>query len=271
MLNSKKLFVITGATSGLGKSLALKFSKIPNSKLILIGRSKKKINNLKKNIYFNNKNISFFICDFSEHYQIVKLLKSLSKIKKIDYLINNAGGFYFKKIYNKIGVEKNFYLNYLSIFYFTLNLLKKNSVKKIINITSRSHKNFLINTSDLQAINKFSFWKSYKNAKFLLILFTYYLSTKFKKRIIFCIDPGRIRSEFGANDNIIIKFIFKLYLLVVGKSVDFVAEKLVKIILKNNKTSLYFQNFKCSKSHLETYNFNLQKKVWGLSMEYFKN
>ena len=129
----------------------------------------------------------------------------------------------------------------------------------------------MINTSDLQAINKFSFWTSYKNAKFLLILFTYYLSTKFKKRIIFCIDPGRIRSEFGANDNIIIKFIFKLYLLIVGKSVDFVAEKLVKIILKNNKTSLYFQNFKCSKSHLETYNFNLQKKVWGLSMEYFKN
>jgi len=54
----KKKILITGSTKGLGKELAIEFDKL-GANLIIIGRSKKLLNQMKKKLN-NSKNHFFF-------------------------------------------------------------------------------------------------------------------------------------------------------------------------------------------------------------------
>ena len=73
---SKKICLITGATSGLGKELALKLSKL-NYNLILIGNNKKKLKNLEN--YIDVKKHSFHNLNLAK---LNNVKKFLNKIKK---------------------------------------------------------------------------------------------------------------------------------------------------------------------------------------------
>ena len=70
----KKVCLITGATSGLGKELALKLSKL-NYNLILVGNNKNKLKNLKK--FFDLNNHSFYNVTAN----LSNIKKFLNKIK----------------------------------------------------------------------------------------------------------------------------------------------------------------------------------------------
>ena len=85
----KKIGLISGATSGLGKDLSIKLSQ-QGFKLILLGKSKLKLNRLKRKI---NKNIhEYYSVNLSDLKNIKSFLEKLKHIKKIDLLVNNAGG-----------------------------------------------------------------------------------------------------------------------------------------------------------------------------------
>jgi ribitol 2-dehydrogenase len=87
-MRKTQVMLITGATSGIGKALADFYYK-KNYKLILTGSSQEKIN-LLKNIF---KKDSLLICaDLTKPNDIKKIVsESISKFKKIDILIANAG------------------------------------------------------------------------------------------------------------------------------------------------------------------------------------
>lgn len=78
MIKGKKI-LITGGSSGLGKSIALKLANDKN-KVFCIGRSPIK-----------NKNINSITCNFNNLKEIKKKLKALLKVKKLDYVFLNAG------------------------------------------------------------------------------------------------------------------------------------------------------------------------------------
>ena len=84
----KKVMLITGATSGIGRALADFYYK-KNYSLILTGSSPEKINKLKNKFKKN----SLLICaDLTKKNEIKKIVdESISKFKKIDVLIANAG------------------------------------------------------------------------------------------------------------------------------------------------------------------------------------
>lgn len=79
------LALITGASSGLGKDFAYKFSK-EGYDLILVARSKEKLEELKKDI---KTNVEIEVMDLSVKENVVKLYDKYKG--KIDLLINNAG------------------------------------------------------------------------------------------------------------------------------------------------------------------------------------
>tara|TARA_B100000674_G_scaffold470108_1_gene457605 strand:- start:128 stop:853 length:726 start_codon:yes stop_codon:yes gene_type:complete len=84
----KKVILITGATSGIGRALSDFYYK-KNYNLILTGSSTRKINNLKK-IYASKALVKKV--DLTNSYQVNNFVKEcLAKFKKIDILIANAG------------------------------------------------------------------------------------------------------------------------------------------------------------------------------------
>ena len=80
--------LITGATSGIGKALADFYYK-KNYNLVLTGSSQEKINKLKNKF---KKNTLLICADLTKSNDIKKIVsESISKFKKIDILIANAG------------------------------------------------------------------------------------------------------------------------------------------------------------------------------------
>ena len=88
----KKIALITGATSGIGKACAWKFAE-NNYNLIITGRRKERLEELQKELTEKFKiNILILNFDVREKEAVEKAISSLNADwKKIDILLNNAG------------------------------------------------------------------------------------------------------------------------------------------------------------------------------------
>ena len=93
-MNNNKTAIITGAGTGIGKGIALKFAE-NNFNLILASRNIDNLNKVKKDCDLLNNDSSYVIqTDITEEKSVDNLFsESKSKFRKIDVLINNSGVF----------------------------------------------------------------------------------------------------------------------------------------------------------------------------------
>lgn len=226
---TKKICLITGSTSGLGKCLSIKLAN-EGYKLVLVSASKKKLKKLSSII--GAKNSIYFTVDLTDKVQVKNFIK---KIPPIDILINNAGGFYLKK--NKISkdIDKTLMLNYYTPYFLIKNLILKNKYKKktFLNILSHALPKKKISISNLSEQKKFSGWELYKISKIIILAMTHYLSKIYPYHNFINIDPGRMKTNFGSNDVKLIKFLIKIYLYIFGKNPNKVANYIIKMIKRN--------------------------------------
>ena len=114
-MRKTQVMLITGATSGIGKALADFYYK-KNYNLILTGSSQDKINKLKNKF---KKNTLLICADLTKSNDIKKIVsESISKFKKIDILIANAGLYEPDKIIsgNPERWDRVFNVNVTSVF-----------------------------------------------------------------------------------------------------------------------------------------------------------
>ena len=86
-----QVFIITGATSGMGKAIAVLFAK-NGARLVLIGRNEKRGNNLVEELSSISKEIIFYagdITDISVNQKLVEF--AISQYGKLTGIITNAG------------------------------------------------------------------------------------------------------------------------------------------------------------------------------------
>ena len=86
---SNKTVVITGATRGLGKSIAEHFQN-SGASLILTGTDKDTVNTLNRALK-DKKHTRYFYLDFLKERAVSRFLSDIKSYKKIDICINNAG------------------------------------------------------------------------------------------------------------------------------------------------------------------------------------
>ena len=93
-MNNNKTAIITGAGTGIGKGIALKFAE-NNFNLILASRNVDNLNKVKKDCDLLNNDSSYVIqTDITDEKSVDNLFsESKSKLGKIDVLINNSGVF----------------------------------------------------------------------------------------------------------------------------------------------------------------------------------
>lgn len=136
-----KVVLITGATRGIGKQLALDFEKLGAS-LILTSTNAIQVKNLNQELEKNNKqNIKYICVDFSNENSSIEFADQLSKYERIDVCVNNAGINKINYIYDTLITDWDNIINVnLKAPFLILReiskIMKKHGYGRIVNIAS---------------------------------------------------------------------------------------------------------------------------------------
>ena len=138
-----KTVVITGASQGLGKQLALQLSAFDTS-LALIARTESELSKVRTEISQNGGTAQYFVCDITEFSQVQTTFANIVKeFGIIDILVNGAGIWTTDEFEKRdpMLVEKAFLVNSIGPIYCTkqvLPIMKNKNSGHILNVISKS-------------------------------------------------------------------------------------------------------------------------------------
>ena len=218
---NNKIILITGATNGIGKAAAIKFAESAKS-IAFTYRNEELAEDLKNEMQKINPNLSInsFFCDFSVQGSIRECADKIKNdLKAIDLLINNAGVVNTEYSETIDGIENTFAVNHLGYFLFTnllLDLVKKESESRIINVSSAAH-HFVkgMQWDDINYKDDFKMGlKAYGQSKLGNILFTKQLAKKLQKDgvTVNAIHPGGVNTSLGNQNNSLLGRVLKIIL-----------------------------------------------------------
>jgi len=138
-----KIVLITGASSGIGKQAALDFADNGAETIVLVSRSKTKLNELKEILRQNSTSESVaYSCDISSKAEVITMGKELlGMLGHVDILVNNAGIGMYDKVQDQSieEMESITFTNYLGMVYCTKVFLESmiyNGTGHIVNVAS---------------------------------------------------------------------------------------------------------------------------------------
>jgi short-subunit dehydrogenase len=187
-----QVVLITGATSGIGRSTALLLGR-KGYTIVAIGRDKEKLKTLHNNI-LNPSHHLFLECDLSDSKQLNKAFHEvITTYDKVDILINNAGIGLFKYFDETSLEEWNQILN--------INLLAAVELTKLVlPVMQKQRSGQIINISSVAGKRTWKRLTAYCASKFALIGFSNSLrrEMKYKKLpiTITVICPPAIKTDF---------------------------------------------------------------------------
>lgn len=269
-----KICMITGASDGIGKATAFELAKLGFT-IVMVCRNHEKsltiLNEIKK--ISNNTSHELFLADLSSQDDIHRVVKEFKdKYDKLHILINNAAIAPQKhRNLTESGLELNFAVNYLGHFLLTLLLLdviKNSSPARIINVVSSAEKYAPFDINDLQLEHKYSAFRAYAQSKRESILFTYELARQLESTGVksICLNPGGVKTKVSSGMPGFYGVMAKLYQpfaltpLKASKSIVYLATE------QQIENGQYFEKIKPVKSSKESYDTDIAKKLWNLSL-----
>ena len=270
-----KIILITGATSGIGRAVAMELAR-QDATVVFTYRSKAKGNETLSEIrrISGNERIHMLEVDLASLASVRRLAENYRKqFDRMDVLINNAGGYFGYRKTTEDGFESTFGINHLSHFLLT-NLLKDmlvSSKARIINVSSSAQRIGHIHFDDLMLENKFTGFRAYSQAKLANIIFTKELDRRWEGTGIVtnAVHPGAVRTNFGNESKPVFKTLIKIGKPIL-KSPEKGAETIVYLATSeevNGVTGKFFSSGKQSRSNAESYNKEVWARLWEVSEE----
>lgn len=273
----KKTILISGATSGLGKATAVELAKQGNN-LILVARNKEKGEELIQELkMLNNQNDYFFyVANFSS---IASTKQAVGRILEehahLDVILNNAGAVFSSFKLTEDGVEQTMATNHLGYFILTLKLLPilDKQVGRIVNVSSRRHYKNGLDIESFTKEKKYFILDAYGQSKLANIMFTYSLVDRLKDTgiTVNALHPGMVKTKIGGKAK---KWLHNLGWWVGARTSGISIDEGIKTHLylvtseeMNQRTGEFYYNMELRKTSDESYNKDLQEKLWKWSEE----
>ena len=273
----EKIFLVTGATDGIGRVTALKLAQT-GAKIILVGRNAAKgervIAEIKR--VSGNAEIEFELADLSSQQDIRALAKRLDdRLPHLDVLVNNVGAWFDRRAMSPDGIEMTFALNHLGYFLLTgllLETLTRAPAARIVNVSSMAHRGRQIDFDDSQGAANYSGWRAYQASKLANILFTYHLAEKLADRgvSVNCLHPGFVASKFAHNNGGWLKWMMIIVQQLVAINEEKGARTSAYLAMAPEVAGVsgkYFVKSRVAESVAVSHDSDVQARLWRLSEE----
>ena len=189
-MKNKKVYIITGASKGIGRETVIKLSKdYPNGVYVLIARDLIQLNETKK-LMSPSPEVLIKQLDLSDSNQIVEFIRYIgNKFGRIDFLVNIAG-YVNPKSLLETSIE-NFELTY-RINVFSIFILTKETVRFMKNTGGK-----ILNVASTAGLSSRPGWSAYASSKAAVISFTKTMSDELEEYGIksYVISPGRCATD----------------------------------------------------------------------------
>lgn len=273
---SGKICLITGSNSGIGKETARELARL-GAHVIMVARSRERGEEARDDIIEStgNRNVDLFIADLSVMREIVNLATRLKeKYKKLDVLVNNAGGINQDRILTEEGNELTLAVNHLAPFLLShelLPLLGCSGEARIVNVSSGAHQLGKVNLEDFQNTNYGSL-RAYGTAKLLNIMFTYGLARRLEGSHISVnvLHPGFVNTGFGKSNASRSRIMMMKLFSRIAKSPEKGSETSIYLASSHEVidiTGRYFANSSEKRSSKTSYDKGLQEAIWKKTEE----
>ena len=183
-----QMILITGATDGLGKRVALDLAA-NEATVLLHGRSQEKGKAVLREIQdvTGNQKLMYYNADFSSLDDVRRLSEKIqADHERLDVLINNAGlgaGLrQSRRERSADGHELRFAINYLAPFLLTyrlLPLLRRSVPARIVNVASVGQQP--IDFDDVMLENRYDGLRAYRQSKLAQVMFTFDLAEELRE------------------------------------------------------------------------------------------
>lgn len=265
-----KTVLISGATNGIGKVAAAELAKL-GAQIVIIGRNPTKTTDTVREIQTatGNQDVHALVADLSSMAEVRRVAGDFKQqFKRLDVLLNNAGGVFTSRQETVDGYEMTFALNHLSYFLLTamlLDVLKASAPARIINVASDAH---MMGSLDLDNIQKGGF-NAYSQSKLMNIMFTYELARRLEGTGVTAnaLHPGFVNTGFGRNNTGLMKLAISVATLFALKPTDGAKTSVYLASSPDvaNVTGKYFDKSKARKSSAASYDEAAQKRLWAVS------
>ncbi|MCS7317694.1 MAG: SDR family NAD(P)-dependent oxidoreductase [Candidatus Dojkabacteria bacterium] len=186
-----KVVVITGASTGIGRSVALRIAK-DRAKIVLVARSLDKLQLLQNEVSNCGSESTIYSLDLTKFNNIQNMFDDiLLKYNRIDAVFNNAGIGFVKPIQNMTveAIKSIIDLNVTSMILVS---------KYAVNVMTQQKFGHIIITSSIAGLITIPYWSVYVASKWAVTGFADSIRLEVSKNnvIVTTLHPGPVRTDF---------------------------------------------------------------------------
>lgn len=271
-----KVCVVTGGTSGIGGAISRGLAAL-GAHVIMVGRNADKGRAIAAELEEQpgNAAVEFARADLLSQKSIRALAATLEKAHpRLDVLVNNVGGAFWKRDTTEDGVERSLALNLMAPFLVTellLPLLRRSAPSRIVNVATKPRKGDTVELEDLQSTAKYNAFAAYGKAKTGLIMYTYELARRLEGTGVTanCLHPGVATDTDFSNDMPkALKVMGPIFARLLGMKVSLAEAADTAVYLASspdvaNVTGKYFIKRQAASSNPQTYDADTAARLWA--------
>lgn len=269
----RKVAVVTGATSGLGRAVAIGLARA-GVHVALLGRDEHKASAILDRLDSGAGRV--FRVDLSDASDVRRVAGQLrTAYPAIDVLVNNAGARFTDFGTNRAGIERTFATNHLGHFLLTtlvLEQLLQSQAARVITIGSSAHvlsppRDWLLSreTYDRKA--------AYGQSKLANIVFAYELARRLRGTGVTsnALDPGGVATNLGRNNGLL-PWVRHLAFYAAKRQLrtpTSAASDVVRLAMSDEYKEIsgkYFFKGRAVSSAPSSYDTGLGRELWALSV-----
>ncbi|ULA64302.1 MAG: Short-chain dehydrogenase/reductase sdr [Nitrospira sp.] len=199
-----KVFLVTGATDGIGRAAVTEFAR-RGASVTLVGRDKEKTERVVAELKAStgNENLAYLLCDLSRMADVKRAAETFKATHdRLDVLVNNAGATFKKPVLGPDGYELTFAVNHLAYFQMTaslLGLIRKTPGARVVSTSSSMQTRGRLDLEKTPTSLEGTGPHAYATSKLANILFTKELQRQLSGTTATanCFEPGIVRTQFG--------------------------------------------------------------------------